>query len=404
MVASYGIYSTVRYMINSSAVAWLPKHAAVSLGTVCIMLLSGCGGQQVEKPVTIDVPAFGTPSYTLPDRGDATKSWNGFDNSTPQQVLASDMLPAQTNTSTAPDPGGTGDPVADRFIKIAVNLSGREASTLKLKIIEYPKLDPIIAKAIESTLPTLSKMIGNWDDMNPTLLFITKEDKEAETWLRSAAIKEGCLIPQQWYPFQKTEMPGGVPVQNLCGKIRKGFILNISQYTRITPGADLTAVMRTVVDDLFDQWQFQRNPTVRNEGVEPRWLLQGSQQLPFMLYQASRTGKVEFNQIPLECLDGGVQNYDFEMYTPNQNKSCAHMLGGLAMVLLVARVGIDPVTQYFTNASKDGFEKRFADLAGESYDAFSVRLNNWLVKREKMRDLNPGNAQQMYNSIAHTLR
>ena len=391
-------------MIKPFVVAWKNKHAAAALGTVWITLLSGCGTQPVEQLSKIDVPAFGTPAYELPERGAETISWDGFNSSKPQLVLASDLLPVQTPEGSGPYSGGTGDPVTDRFVKIALELTEREASKLNLKIIEYPELDPIIAKAVESTLPTLTRMIGIWDDMDPTLLFITNEEKEAETWLRRTASDEGCKVPAQWYPFLETDMPGGVPVQNLCGNEKKGFILNMSQYTRITPDADLTIVMRTFVDDLFDQWQFQRNPMIRNDGVEPRWLLQGSQQLPFILYQASRTGIVDFNQIPSECLDGGLRNYDFETYTPNQKISCAHILGGVAMVLLVARVGIDPVIEYFTNASKEKFEERFETLAGESYTGFSERLDKWLVTRQKMTNPKSGSAQQLYDSLADSLR
>lgn len=395
MVAGSGLELTVTAMSRRRMEARFPSRGRVAFALVAATLLSGCGQGQLEERPARQLPEFGVAVFELPDRGTPTVRWSGFDGSTPQGVLASDLLPAVGGAQALPFPGSTGDPVLDVFVREAVQLSTGEApsgkpaglveeSTLPLKILRYPGIDPVIVAGIESSIPTLLRLVGGWEDMAPTLLFVTNEEPDAETWLRAAATEEGCVVPPQWYPFPATDMPGGVPVQNLCGEDRPGFILNMSQYTRNTPNSDLTAVTRTFVDDLFDQWQYQRRPEVRDNGVEPRWLLQGSQQLPFMLYLASRTGVVEFDQIPQACMSAGLRGHDFEAFIPNGNNSCPHSLGRLAMILLVARVGTGPVVEYFSSpANGQSFEERFEAMAGESYDGFTERLGRWMTLRDQ---------------------
>jgi len=419
VVAGSHVELTVKAMTRRTDAQRFPRRAVLAFGLVGASLLAGCGQQPAAEPsaqpsseiVSGVPPEFGVPAFELPDRGRATLRWSGFDGSTPQEVSASDLLPVVRKGADFPYPGGSGDPVVDQFIAASVQLSSTgsaadgKQSTLRLKILRYPGIDPIVVAGIESSLSTLTNMIGGWGDMAETLLFVTDESAEAEIWLRRTASNQGCTVPPRWYPFAATEMPGGVPVQNLCGTDRSGFILNMSQYARISPKADLTAVTRTFVDDLFDQWQFQRRPEVRGSGVEPRWLLQGSQQLPFMFYQASRTGVVEFNPIPQTCTSAGLQGHDFEAFTPNGNNSCPHSLGRMAMLLLVARVGIAPVIDYFSApAISEDFESRFEFMAGETYEAFSRRFERWMAIRDQAASSDEGFTKELYGELAALLR
>ena len=395
---------TVKKMKNHCKTIQSKWQVVIAFGLVFAISLTGCGLQPESKPSTEKIPVFGEQAFTLPDRGADRVTWSGYNDKSSQDVLKSDMLPAEMRSTNPNHLYTTGDPVTDIFVQQAIKLANREEAVLKLQILQYPGIDPIITHAIESALSMMSKLISSWDDMKPTLLFITSEDEKAEDWLKLIAEKEGCKLPPEWYPFRAEEMPGSVPIKNMCTDNKKVWILNISQFTRNTPNNDLTAVMRTVTDDLFDQWEFQRRPEMQSTNKEPQWLLQGSQQLPFILYLASRTGEVELYVLPQECRETTLMAYDFEKFTPNQKTSCTHLLGRMATILLVARVGIEPVVSYFTSPTKKSFEERFKDLAGEEYEAFSERLTRWVLLRADTENNQSQTTANTYKALGAVLR
>jgi hypothetical protein len=270
-----------------------------------------------------------------------------------------------------------GKSVLAQFVQAST--TSRPLESLPVEVRSFPGLDPAVVRAAQLGVQSVSGLVPYWPPGVPVTFLVTEDSLDGEAWLRAEASTLGCPVGERWYPFDKEELPGSFSLGTCAGP---GFtlVLNVSQFARPWADADLSRVIVTVGDDLFGLWQEYYNSGVL--ASEPRWLTQGSQQLPFLVYLARYApGQVFRPSLSPGCLPD-LTLYDFEDVAFNTEVSCPHEVGRAAMLLLVSRVGLDPVVKYFTQPASslsENFEERFNDLAGESYRKFYARLLSWLT-------------------------
>lgn len=332
-------------------------------------------------------PQAGKGIIELATRGEETMS---FTVAGGRQVVVrgSDLLPVDAQPGLFDLNGGpsasTGDPVVDAFVLAARSYVGPSRSSEALPLVDLipvPGSNESVPAAWGAIAPLASQMFGaDLARAGRLKLFVTDETDADLSMVTSLLDQHGCQLADYQRNREPGRATGATYNLEMCNG-RPGLYLDLWQYQHLSGGDDPGGLMQTISDEVMTVWQHQIQPDIRSGTTVPYWLYEGSQTLPFMLYSADRLARPILEDIAPQCRSAGLDGVAWEGYEAGAQQSCPHQLGSAALMLLVARVGVEPVLGYFRAGSAIDHEERFVAMAGESSMRFAERVMSWVDMR-----------------------
>jgi hypothetical protein len=367
---------------------WIPALTAAALVTVGFLAWltldrSGdCGGERLEALLCpqdeklINLPDRGMELRTFPNARGAAFTVNATD------LLVQDR-PVLIDLDGGPA-SSTGDPVIDRFV-----LEAQQYVTQKPRNVAVPlELHALVGTtdavpaAWKAIAPLVSNMFGADLSMSgPLRLFVTDERDSDLSKIDQLLGSYGCVTSEHQRIRQEGRATGATYNLDMC-QGKPGLYLDMWQYLHLPGGDDPGGLMQTISDEVMTVWQHQVQPSIRSGTTIPFWAYEGSQTLPYMLYSSARIGQPTHDGISEDCRRVGLAGVAWEGYVAGAQQSCPHQLGSMAMIMLVSRVGVEKVLEYFRADSAIPHEQRFAAMAGEDMEVFGERFEDWLDRRE----------------------
>jgi hypothetical protein len=239
-----------------------------------------------------------------------------------------------------------------------------------------------VPEAWKAIAPLVSNMFG--DDLSasgPLRFFVTDERDSELTQIDQLLGSYGCATAEHQRMRQEGRATGATYRLDMC-QGKPGLYLDMWQYLHLPGGDDPGGLIQTISDEVMTVWQHQVQPSIRSGTTVPFWAYEGSQTLPYMLYSSARLGQPTHDGISEDCRQVGLAGVAWEGYVAGAQQSCPHQLGSMAMIMLVSRVGVEKVLEYFRSDSAIPHEERFAAMAGEDIEKFGERFEDWLDRRE----------------------
>jgi hypothetical protein len=215
----------------------------------------------------------------------------------------------------------------------------------------------------------------------PLRFFVTDERDSDLSKIDQLLGSYGCTTSEIQRIRQEGRATGATYNLDMC-QGDPGLYLDMWQYLHLPGGDDPGGLMQTISDEVMTVWQHQVQPSIRSGTTVPFWAYEGSQTLPYMLYSSARLGHPTHDGISEDCRRAGLAGVTWEGYVAGAQQSCPHQLGSMAMIMLVSRVGVEKVLEYFRADSAIPHEERFAAMAGEDMEEFGERFEDWLDRRE----------------------
>lgn len=384
---------------------------------------AGCEQGQVV-PVAVWCLDVGDVAVVLPTRGMETTTVT-TSRSRSFVVDAVDRLPvdgqysAELRDVVNGPSGSTGDPVLDQFIRNTnsyllqtpsrsdvVAFRGLPTSTPGVKS-SWSGIADVVGKLLGDDLGELSAPVGGNDRgeqdrlREKLFVFVTDETDGNHDLIRDLVAAEGCELPDSLTVREPGKKTGAAYDLMMCAG-SPAIYLDMWQYLNLPGGDEPGGLMQTVSDEVMTVWERVSDPVlVPGENV-PFWLYEGSQTLPYQILVATRTGARAYQAPSDACRRQGLPGVSSGGYAPGQQISCTHELGVAAVELLVARVGVGPVLEFFRSGVKDrGFDQRFEEMAGIDVEEFTVIFDRWLTYRAE-GDLGTFNGDR-YRELAKQL-
>ena len=367
---------------------WITGLSAATLLTVGLLAWStldksqDCGGVRLETLLCPQEEEL----INLPDRGEMQRTFLNARGGT-FTVYATDLL-EQDQTVLVDLVGGptssTGDPVIDRFVLEAQQYLTQQPqnSPVPLELHALAGTTDAVPSAWKVIAPLVSLMFGDeLTTSGPLRLFVTDERDSDLSQIDVLLGSYGCATAEHQRMRQEGRATGATYRLDMC-QGKPGLYLDMWQYLHLPGGDDPGGLMQTISDEVMTVWQHQVQPSIRSGTTVPFWAYEGSQTLPYMLYSSARLGQPTHDGISEDCRRVGLAGVAWEGYVAGAQQSCPHQLGSMAMIMLVSRVGVEKVLEYFRADSSIPHEQRFAAMAGEDIEQFGERFEDWLDRRD----------------------
>jgi hypothetical protein len=301
-------------------------------------------------------------------------------------VNAEDLLavggPDRLRTVDGGPDSSTGDPVLDQFVLVTREyLSEQARSEVALEVVAVPGTSGAVPAAWEAIAPVVDRLFGKDLAGMALPMFVTDHRDSGLAAVTELAKDRDCRLSDHVRERVVGKATGARYDMEMCGD-GPGLYFDMWQYLHLPGWDNPGALMQTISDEVMTVWERRVQSGTRSGETVPFWLYEGSQTLPFLLHSANRLSIPLFDGVSDECREATLTDLEWEGYVPGSQQSCPHQLGSAAMVLLVARVGVEPVLDYFRADPTRPHEDRFMEMAGESPEEFASRFSDWMITRE----------------------
>ncbi len=341
-----------------------------------------CGGTAAQRVLCAQA---GVALVERPSRGDRTVTFTTTSGGdvvvNAEDMIAADQRPTLVDLREGPS-SSTGDPVLDAFVLAAQEyMRVPTAGKVEVDVVATEGVTPAVVAAWEAVAPTVGRLFGEDLEGVRLPLFVTDHRDADLDGINGLAAGRGCDLTDHVLERVEGKATGARYDMGMCGG-NPALYLDLWQYLHL-PGWDSpAALVQTISDELMTVWERRVQGGISGGENVPFWLYEGSQTLPWLLYSADRLAMPVFEDLAEPCRGVALTDLQWEGYVPGSQQSCPHQIGSAAIVLLVARVGVDPVLDYFRSDPARPHEDRFREMSGESSERFAARLGDWLKTRD----------------------